>query len=271
MLAGMRVIETLQELRHQVQVARGRSERVGLVPLFGPGHEGWVRLLRIAQAQCDLVIAVVPGNRTAALAEHADIVWDPTMVLGHDVRGVIRIDQAVLKGLAGRGRDTARVLEDGVVAIVRSICACMPDVVYMSTAQVHLAHGVRVMLDELLLDVPVRFAPPARDGDGIVISAQTEDLHGAEREVARLLPAALDRVEADIAAGERSLGRLRARVAVAVSDAPEADLRYVEFIDPETLIPVRAWKPGLGIVAGMRVGDRQITDVRLETPPAERA
>lgn len=266
-LASMRVIETLAELRHQIQVASDRGDRVGLVPLMGPPHEGWLRTLGVAKAQCDVVLATVTARHVDALDGRADLAWDPAAVLGSDHRGILRIDDAVLEGLAGRGRDTGRVLEDRIISVMRTIAATMPDVTYLSTAQVHLAHGVRVVLDSLLLDVPVRFVPAARDGDGIVITAQTEDLHGTTRDVAALLPRALDQIEADLAGGERSLGRLRARVAVAVSDEKSADLRYVEFIDPETLRPARSWQPGLGIVAGMRVGDHQITDVRLQTAP----
>ena len=84
----MRVLVTAEEVRHQVDVARRRGDRVGLVPTRGDLHDGHASLVRHARAQCDLVLVTIVrpdgspafherSDESVARNAGADLLWRP--------------------------------------------------------------------------------------------------------------------------------------------------------------------------------------------------
>ena len=60
----MLVIQSPEQMRREVEGARGRGTLVGLVPTMGFFHEGHLSLMRRARSECGLVIVSLFVNPT---------------------------------------------------------------------------------------------------------------------------------------------------------------------------------------------------------------
>lgn len=259
----MRVIATAAEVRHQVQAAHGRGDRVGLVPTRGELHEGHAALIRRARAQCDLVLCTIVrpdgtpafhelADETVARGAGADLLWRPMPgpLVEHATVRVVPIRQPELAGLA-----TAAAQQMGIAR---------PDVVYVGDEHYDHARLLRDVARELLLDVEVRTVATPRDPDGIPLGSATSALDAPARDAAAAVPRALDAVAESAAAGERSLFRLRARAEMRLADGGSAlSIEDVSTVDPETFEPVDVFDRDVLLVVRAHVGGVPVVDSRL--------
>jgi len=206
----MRTIETLAELRHQVTSARARGERIGFVPTMGALHAGHAALVRVAHAQCDLVIVSAYVNplqfgpsedfaEYPRTPEHdariagdagADLLWRPTQEELAPAGSTITIDPGPLgRVLEGAERPGHFI---GVATIVaRLVGAVRPDAMYLGEKDWQQLVIVQRLVDELFLPVEVRAVATVRDADGLALSSRNTYLSADEREAALAIPAAL--------------------------------------------------------------------------------
>lgn len=262
----MRLLRTIEELRHQVEVARGRGERVGLVPTRGDLHDGHAAILRVARAQCGLVLCtIVRPDGSPAVHEQADeriardagadLLWRPPPgpIVPRSRTAVVPASEPELAPLA-----TAAAQQLGIVR---------PDVVYAGDGHFEHARLLRDVARDLLLDVEVRMVPTPRDPDGLPLGHASRDLHHAQREAATAIPRALEAVAASVSAGERSLFRLRARAEARLADAGALlDVDDVATVDPATFEPTDLFDRSVLLVVRARVGDVAVVDSRLLEP-----
>jgi pantoate--beta-alanine ligase len=262
----MRVIVTAAEVRHQVDVARRRGDRVGLVPTRGDLHDGHASLLRTARAQCDLVLCtIVRPDGSPAFHERADesvaretgvdLLWRP--MPGPLVSGAT-IDVVPRRAPELTGLATAAAQQLGITR---------PDVVYAGEEHYDHARLLRDVARDLLLPVEVRLVATPRDPDGIPVGHGTRPLGSSERDAASAVPRALDAIVASVDAGERSLYRLRARAEARLADAGTAlDVEDVATVDPETFEPVDVFDRPVLLVVRALVDGVPLVDSRLLEP-----
>ncbi len=262
----MRVLATSEELRHQVDVARARGDRVGLVPTRGDLHDGHASLLRVAHAQCDLVVCtIVRPDGTPAIHEQADervaadagadLLWRPAP--GPLVRNAaISVVPTRLPGLADLATAAAQQL-----GIVR------PDVVYAAEEHFDHARLLRDVARDLLLPIEVRVTPTPRDPDGLPLGHASRALDARVRDDAAAIPRALEAIVESVATGERSLFRLRARAEARLAEASAAlEVEDVATVDPATFDPVDVFDREVLMVVRATVDGVPIVDSRLLQP-----
>jgi len=259
----MRVLTTIEELRHQVRVARERGDRIGLVPTRGDLHDGHAALLRTAHAQCDLVVCTIlrpdgvpafheTSDERVARDGGAQLLWRP-MPGPLASQGRLRLVPADQPDLAATATADAQQL-----GIIR------PDVVYAGDGHFDHARLLRDVARELFLDVEVRMIESPRDPDGLPIGSTTRHLVGSGRDVAAAIPRALDAISEAVAGGERSLFRLRARTEARLADAgAELDVEDVATVDPDTFQPIDVFDRDVLLVVRTRVGGMPLVDSRL--------
>lgn len=277
----MRVIETVAELRNQVEAARARGERVGFVPTLGALHEGHQALMRVAHAQCDFVIVsaylnptqFVAGedfdryprtparDRELASSAGVDLLWTPRT---EDIYPG-GTDTTVSVGAAGDrlcGEFRPGHFDGVATVVVKLLGACRPDVLYLGEKDYQQAVILGDVVRDLLLPVEVRTVPTVRDADGLALSSRNAFLSPQERAAALAIPRALDAVEAAVAAGERSVGRLRARVEVALADEDLLRPQYVEIVDPVTLASLDGIDDEAMLLIAVFAGETRLIDNR---------
>lgn len=259
----MKVITTADEVRMQVDVAHSRGHRVGLVPTRGDLHDGHASLLRVARAQCDVVLCTIVrpdgtpavharSDETIARDAGVDLLWRPApgpLVAGATIN-VVPIRRPELADLA-----TAAAQQLGIVR---------PDVVYAAEEHFDHARLLRDVARDLLLPIEVRVTATPRDPDGIPVGSASRALDADARDDAAAVPRALEAIVDSVAAGERSLFRLRARAEARLADAGVSlQVEDVSTVDPATFAPVDVFADDVLMVVRARVNGVPIVDSRL--------
>jgi pantoate--beta-alanine ligase len=264
----MRVLVTAEEVRHQVDAARRRGDRVGLVPTRGDLHDGHASLVRHARAQCDLVLVTIvrPGARgragspafheradeAVARAAGANLLWRP-------MPGPL-VEHASLRVVPTRRPELA----DLATAAAQQLGIVRPDVAYAGEEHYDHARLLRDVARDLLLPVEVRMTTTPRDPDGIPLGAASRELGSAARADAAAVPRALDAVTQSVERGERSLFRLRARAEARLADAGvHLAVEDVATVDPDTFEPVDVFDRDVLFVVRASVDGVPVVDSRL--------
>lgn len=256
----MRVITTIDELRHQCKTSIARGERIGLIPTRGDLHDGHASLIRVAKAQCDLVIcSIVRANGNPAVHENSDeyiakesganILWRPLPgpILKH---ARIQITPKSNQSLTAIATADAQLL-----ALVQ------PSVVYIGEEHYQHARLLKEIINELLPHIELRTINAARTPEGVAIGNATRILDTDELEAAANIPAALSLIDESVKSGERSLYRLRARAEGFLASAGELlDIDDVETLDAITNEPVDTLDRDVLLVIRARVGDVALAD-----------
>jgi pantoate--beta-alanine ligase len=102
-------------------------------------------------------------------------------------------------------------------------------------------------------------ASTVRDSDGLALSSRNAYLSPDERERARAIPRALERISAEFAGGERSAERLE-QMGRDVLRSTGGRIEYLALMDPTTLRPVERASAGTIVAVAVRVGSTRLID-----------
>lgn len=272
-------IRTLKALRRQVQLWRGKGERIALVPTMGALHDGHLSLVRLARQHADRVIVSIFVN-PAQFAPHedfaayprtlpqdlkklagsgADLVWAPsaqTMYPEGFTTG-ISIAGPAQAGLEDRFRP--HFFAGVAIVVGKLFLQCTPDVAIFGEKDFQQLMVVRRMARDLDLNIDIIGAKVMREMDGLAMSSRNVYLSKAMREKAPALYAALRMAAKAIRAGEKpgaalATARRTIRKAGFVID-------YVEAREAASLKPLTANSTGKGrLLAAARLGTTRLID-----------
>jgi pantoate--beta-alanine ligase len=113
------------------------------------------------------------------------------------------------------------------------------------------------------LNFPVRLvvAPTHRESDGLAMSSRNKYLGGDLRRQAVVLWHAIQRARARLHGSARVPARkLKTDLKAFIEKQPAARLDYVEFFDPETLVPVAQVTSGSQMALAVFVGKTRLID-----------
>lgn len=254
----MKIVETIDEVRKAVALARRDGCEVGLVPTMGALHEGHLSLVRRARGDGGLVVVSVfvnptqfgPGedydryprdlDRDAALAADAgaDLLFAPSVETiyppGFGTFVTVEGLDAILEGAARPGHFR------GVATVVAKLFAIvLPDRAYFGQKDFQQLRLVEQMTRDLNLPVTIVPMPIVREPDGLAMSSRNVYLSPEERRQATVLRRALKEAEAAVAAGVRDPKALAEQAAVTIRSAPLATLDYAVVVDAQTLAPLK--------------------------------
>ena len=275
----MIVVRTVRELREAVRAARGRGDRVALVPTMGALHEGHLELVRRARERCEFVIVSLFVN-PAQFTEAADLARYPrdeardarlTESVGASVLFAPSVDEVYPDGVAttvevaglsaplegvARGPQHFR----GVATVVTKLLnMAQPDEAFFGQKDAQQALIIRRLVRDLDLPVRVEIVPTVREPDGLAMSSRNALLDAEGRRKATVLSRALFAVDRAAAAGETRAG---AALDAGRSILAEHEIipEYFAAVDAETLASVDQLAGRTLIVIAAHVGRIRLID-----------
>lgn len=270
------VVAEIAALRKLLATQRIVGQTVGLVPTMGALHAGHRRLLDIARAETDAVVATIFVNPTqfnraddlvhyprtldqdlgVCRAAGVDLVFAPSPAEMYPREPRTWVDVPGLSEyLCGPGRPGHF---RGVATVVMKLFQIVqPERAYFGEKDAQQLAIIRRMVKDL--DVPVTIVPVAtvREPDGLAMSSRNRHLTPQERQRATILSQALFAARDLLLGGERSVETIRASVAP-LFDAVQ--LEYFSIVDPESLVPVERIETPVLIAGAIWLGTTRLID-----------
>jgi pantoate--beta-alanine ligase len=284
----MQIVRSVSAMQRMARGWQRAGERVGLVPTMGYLHAGHLSLVRQARrvvgrgGKVVVSIYVNPTqfgpsedfsryprdlNRDARLcrAEGVDVIFAPSDAQMYP-RGAGRgfstfvVEEALGRGMEGKSRPTHF---RGVTTVVAKLFNIVrPELAVFGAKDYQQAAVVKRTVRDLNFPLRIVVAPILREADGLAMSSRNKYLVGDLRAQAPVLVRALQKARAAVRKAARPLpaGRLKAELKRFIEGAPAARLDYVEFFDPDTLVPVSRVMCGTHMALAVFIGKTRLID-----------
>jgi pantoate--beta-alanine ligase len=149
----------------------------------------------------------------------------------------------------------------GVTTVVAKLFnLVLPDVAVFGAKDWQQAAIIKRMVADLNFPVKIIVAPTLREPDGLAMSSRNKFLDSEQRAQAVILFHALRAASLAVKTKPISAARLKADLKEFITAAPLARLDYVEFFDPETLVPVARVKRGTQMALAIFFGKTRLID-----------
>ncbi len=284
----MRIVTSIATMQRQAKRWQQRGVRIGFVPTMGYLHKGHLSLVRAARksvGKTGKVVVSIYVNPTQ-FGPKEDFSRYPRKLKG-DLKHcrAVGVDLVFAPGDAemypgkANGNFSTYVVEEklsqcmegtsrlghfrGVTTVVTKLFNIVqPDVAVFGAKDFQQAAVVKRMVRDLDFPVKIIVAPTVREPDGVAMSSRNKYLGGDLREQARLLRRSMQAVRHALAVATKPIqaAKLKARVRQITKTAPAARLDYVEFFNPETLLPVAKVSRGNHMALAVFVGKTRLID-----------
>ena len=275
----MKLIQTISELRAELDAFRKAGKTIGLVPTMGALHAGHASLVKRAVAENEVVVVSDFVNPTqfndqndllkyprtleadCALLEKcgATLVFAPSVEEIYPEPDTRQFSYAPLDTvMEGKYRPGHF---NGVCQIVSKLFLIVePDRAYFGEKDFQQLAIIREMVRKYPFDIQIVGCPIVREEDGLALSSRNARLTPEQRkeavQISRALFASVDFGKS------RVLRETKEYVEQCIRRAPGLELEYFEIVDGNTLQPVNAWDESNYIVGCITVycGDVRLID-----------
>ena len=227
--ASMNIYHTVAGLRTELKACCELGQSVGFVPTMGNLHEGHLQLVRLAKAQCDIVVVSIFVN---PLQFGLNEDWekyprtfqdDARKLESEGCNFLFHPDENEIypNGMADQTRVVVPTMTDilcgasrpghfeGVTTVVSKLLHIVqPDTAIFGIKDYQQLAVIRRMVEDLCIPVDIIGAPIARDIDGLALSSRNGYLSDEERPRVKILYETLCWCRDEIEAGERGFGAL---------------------------------------------------------------
>ncbi|WP_308763174.1 pantoate--beta-alanine ligase [uncultured Bacteroides sp.] len=275
----MKLIQTISELRTELEAFRKEGKTIGLVPTMGALHAGHASLVKRAVAENDVVVVSDFVNPTqfndqndllkyprtleadCALLEScgATLAFAPSVEEIYPEPDTRQFSypplDTVMEGKFRPGHF------NGVCQIVSKLFLMVePDRAYFGEKDFQQLAIIREMVRKYPFNIQIVGCPIVREEDGLALSSRNARLTPEQRKEALQISRALF---ASVDFGRsRILRETKEYVEECIRRAPGLELEYFEIVDGNTLQPVKAWDESNYIVGCMAAycGDVRLID-----------
>ena len=285
----MRIVRSVTAMQRLAGDWVKAGVRIGLVPTMGCLHDGHLSLVRRARQLVGrsgrVVVSIYvnptqfgpredfaryPRNlaRDARLcrAEGVDVIFAPDDAQMYPRNGggagfsTFVVEECLSRFMEGKSRPTHF---RGVTTVVAKLFNIVqPAVAVFGAKDYQQAAIVKRMVRDLNLPMKIVVAPTVREADGLAMSSRNQYLVGELRAQATVLWLALQRAQAAVRKAGRPIPatRLKADLRRFIARAPAARLDYVEFFNPDTLVPPRSVARGTHMALAVFLGQTRLID-----------
>jgi pantoate--beta-alanine ligase len=292
----MRIVTSVAAMQRLARQWQRVGKRIGFVPTMGYLHAGHMSLVRSARqkvGKAGKVVVSIYVNPTQfgpkedfsryprdlkrdlklCRAEGVDVVFAPSDKGMYSVGASRRDDRT-----ARRAVPTTYVVEEslsqamegasrpthfrGVTTIVAKLFnIVLPDVAVFGAKDWQQATIIKRMVADLNFPVRIIIAPTLRERDGLAMSSRNKYLVGDLRRQATILWCVIQMARATVKKLKTfPASKLKAAVKKLVECEPTAKMDYVEFFEPDTLMPVSRVKHGAQMALAVYVGKTRLID-----------
>ena len=288
MIAGVEVVSSVAE-------AMARARKAGspwvLVPTMGALHRAHLKLIEVARERAGksggVAISIFvnplqfepgsdferyprPGKADEDFCRSAgvDFLFRPTLeeMYAKD-RSVFVEETALAQTLEGKSRPGHF---QGVCTVVAKLFNILsPDIAVFGEKDFQQLAIIRRMVRDLNFNIEIVAVPTVREDDGLACSSRNQYLNPEERKQATVLRKALLRAAEMAQPGSPSRTDITSSTIVAevrevISEAPLAQIDYVNLVDAENLQPLEAVRPNSLLALAVFFGKTRLIDnIRL--------
>jgi pantoate--beta-alanine ligase len=284
----MQVSKSVAAMQHLAERWRRQGVRIGFVPTMGYLHAGHLSLMRRARREAGgggkVVVSIYVNPTQFGPKEDSSrypraLKRDLKLCRAAGVDAVFAPPDGQMYHAGTVGRDSTCVVEEelsqrmegaarpghfrGVTTVVAKLFNIVrPDVAVFGAKDYQQETVVRRMVRDLCFPVKIVVAPTVREPDGLAMSSRNTRLKGESRAQAVALWRAILRAQALVRQSTAPVPakRLRAEVEKLIDREPVARLDYVEFFEPETLLPVTGVRRGTHMALAAWVGKTRLID-----------
>jgi pantoate--beta-alanine ligase len=150
----------------------------------------------------------------------------------------------------------------GVTTVVAKLFnLVLPDVAVFGQKDFQQAAIIKRMVADLNFPVKIIVAPTLREADGLAMSSRNKYLTGNLRRQATVLWCVMQIVRRAVKKSKTlPTEKVKAAVERLVGCEPDTSLDYVEFFEPDTLVPVSTVKRGTHMALAVFVGKTRLID-----------
>jgi len=260
---------------------------IGLVPTMGYLHEGHLSLVRIAKRKSDVLVVSVFVNPTQFGPKEdfgrypRDFKKDSLLLEkeGCDYVFAPGVEDMYPEGYSTflKVEEITRILEGaerlghfrGVTTIVAKLFNIIqPDISVFGQKDAQQAVVLKKMVDDLDYGIKIIIGPTVREKDGLALSSRNRYLSKEQRRQAPVLYQSLQEARRLINKGERSPGKIMARMRNMIRKQPLAELEYIAVTNTNTLKPLNKIKGEVLISLAVRFGKARLIDnIKLKVIP----
>ena len=274
----MQIIRDTQALAASLKALKAGGKSLAFVPTMGALHAGHVQLVTEATKRADAVAASIFVNplqfgagedldryprqeeADAAMLEAAgcDLLWLPTaeQIYPEGFATSVRV-----AGISERWEGEARPGHfDGVATVVaKLLVAVAPDLALFGEKDFQQLAVIRRMVADLGLPVEILGVPTVRDADGLALSSRNAYLSAEHRQLALVLPRALENARDRVISGE-PVGRVLAEAKQSLVDAGFLKIDYFALVDSASLEPLSEPAGDMRLIAAATIGGTRLID-----------
>lgn len=244
----LQIIKTPKELNDWAKKNKVNGKTIGLVPTMGYLHEGHKSLIQKSSSQNDLTVVSVFVNpaqfgenedldsyprdlerdKTAAEEAGADIIFHPSAadMYPESYGTYVSVDSDITRILCGKSRP---IHFRGVTTVVAKLFnITMADRAYFGQKDAQQLAVILRMVSDLNMNIEIVPCPIVRESDGLAMSSRNTYLSSEERKQALVLSKSLKKAEEAINNGEKDLKTIKDGIRKIISEAPLADIEYIE-------------------------------------------
>lgn len=282
----MQVVTSIAAMQRLAKKWQRSGIKVGLVPTMGYLHAGHLSLVKRARnlvgksGKVAVSIYVNPtqfGPKEDLSRYPRDLKRDLQLCRNEGVDVVfVPSDQEMYPGKAQDLFSTYVVEEKlspymegssrpghfrGVATVVAKLFNLVqPDVAVFGAKDFQQAAIIRRMTHDLNFPIKIDVAPTLREPDGLAMSSRNKYLEGDLRRQGLVLWRAIQKARTAVKKSPLAAPRLKADLKKLIESEPAARVDYVEFFDPQTLIPVPKVKHGDHMALAVFIGKARLID-----------
>ncbi|QAR33272.1 pantoate--beta-alanine ligase [Geovibrio thiophilus] len=278
----MKIITKISESREEINIFRCVGKRIGFVPTMGYLHEGHLSLVKKCREENDIVVVSIFVNPTQFGAGEdferypkdmkndtdmlqkagVDFLFAPSAEEMYPTGSSTTISvSGVSDGLCGSSRPGHF---DGVALVVTKLLnIIMPNKAYFGMKDYQQLQVIKRFVTDLNMNTKIIGMPIVREADGLAMSSRNVYLNSEERKSALCLSRSFALVHEAIEGGETEVSEVKHIVESFIKDHPHTRIDYAQFVDPETLKPVKDLSRDFLLALAVYVGKTRLIDNNL--------